>query len=40
MLTSVIDDSGLNLSAGKTLPAEELFSALVPIAQKYNGLPM
>jgi hypothetical protein len=40
MLTSVIDDAGLNLAAGKTLPAEEVFGALAPIAQKYNGLPM
>lgn len=40
MLTSVIDDPKLNLRAGASLPAEQIFGELVPFAKKYNGLPM
>src|SRR6267143_139495 len=39
MLASLADDSALNLRAGATLPAEQVFGELVPFAQKYNGLP-
>jgi hypothetical protein len=40
MLSSVIDDPTLELSAEETLPAEEVFRKLAPIAKKHNGLPM
>jgi hypothetical protein len=40
MLTPVGDYSSFNLRAGATMPAEEVFAALVPFAQKYNGLPI
>jgi hypothetical protein len=40
MLTPVADYSTYNLKAGATLSADEVFNALVPFAQQYNGLPM
>lgn len=40
MLTPVADYSSFNLKAGTALPAEQVFAALVPFAQQYNGLPM
>jgi hypothetical protein len=40
MLTPVADYSSFNLKAGTALPAEQVFAALVPFAQQYNGLPI
>lgn len=40
MLASVIDDPEMNLRAGASLPAEQVFDQLRPLAEKYNGLPM
>jgi hypothetical protein len=40
MLTTILDDSTLKFPAGKTIPAEDVFAALVPVAQQYNGLPL
>jgi len=40
VLTSAGDYSSYNLKAGASLPAEEVFAALVPFAQQYNGLPL
>jgi hypothetical protein len=40
MLSSLVDDPTLKLSAGAARPAEEAFGGLVPFARKYNGLPM
>lgn len=40
MLTTIIDDPSLKQPAGKTMPAEEVFSLLSPIARQYNGLPL
>lgn len=40
MLTPVADYQSFNLKGGASLPAEEVFAALVPFAQQYNGLPM
>ena len=39
MLTTVIDDPNLKVPAGRTLPAEDVFATLAPIAQAHNGLP-
>lgn len=39
-LTTIFDDSTLKLPAGKSIPAEDAFAALVPIAKQYNGLPI
>jgi hypothetical protein len=38
-LTPIDDDTVAKLTAGKTLPAEEVFAALVPVARQYNDLP-
>lgn len=40
MLTPAGDYSSFNLKAGATLPADQVFAALVPYAQQYNGLPL
>jgi hypothetical protein len=40
MLTPVADYQSFNLKGGASLPAEEVFAALVPFAQQYNGLPI
>ncbi len=40
MLTPLGDYSSFNLKAGATMSAEEVFTALVPVAQAYNGLPL
>lgn len=40
LFTTVLDDAELNLAAGETIPADEALASLVPIAQRYNGLPM
>jgi len=40
MLASIIDDPEMNLKAGASLPAEQVFEQLRPLAEKYNGLPM
>lgn len=40
VLTPVGDYASYNLKAGASLPAEEVFTALVPFAQQYNGLPL
>ena len=40
MLTPVADYSTYNLKAGATLSADQVFNALVPFAQQYNGLPL
>jgi len=39
MLTPVLDDPNVELSAGRTLPADKVFSLIVPAAKSYNGLP-
>jgi len=40
MLTPVSMDSRLPLRAGAEVPAEEVITAIVPLARAYNGLPM
>ena len=40
MLAPIIDDASLKFSAGKAQPGEEVLAALVPVAQRYNGLPL
>ena len=40
LLASVFDDPKMQLTEGTALPAEEIFSRLAPIAQRYNGLPL
>ncbi|HYL05146.1 MAG TPA: hypothetical protein VE075_03850, partial [Thermoanaerobaculia bacterium] len=39
LLAAVIADPRLKLALGETRPAQEVFAELVPLAQKYNGLP-
>ena len=39
MLTPIIDDPALRLRAGRSVPAEQVFLALVPIARRHNGAP-
>jgi len=39
ILTTIVDDPVLRLPAGRDIPAADLFAALVPIAQRHNGLP-
>jgi len=40
MLAPIMDDASLKFSAGKAQPGEEVLAALVPVAQRYNGLPL
>jgi hypothetical protein len=40
VLTPVGDYASYNLKAGASLPADEVFTTLVPFAQQYNGLPL
>jgi hypothetical protein len=40
MLAPIMDDASLKFSAGKAQPGEEVLAALVPAAQRYNGLPL
>lgn len=40
MLTTLIDEPTLRAPALRTMPAADVFSALVPIARQHNGLPM
>jgi hypothetical protein len=39
-LTPLADYPSLELRAGQTTPAREVFASLVPAARNYNGLPM
>lgn len=39
LVTPLIDEPGLGWSAGRALPAEDAFAALVAPARAYNGLP-
>ena len=36
LLTPLIDDSDLGFAAGKSMPADEVFRALLPVAQEYK----
>ena len=40
MLAPIMDDASLEFSAGKAQPGEKVLAALVPVAQRYNGLPL
>ena len=40
MLAPLIDDPNVNLKAGASLPAEQVFDQLHSLAEKHNGLPM
>ena len=40
MLAPIMDDTSLKFSAGKVQPGEKVLAALVPVAQRYNGLPL
>jgi len=40
MLTAVTEDPELQIKAGETRPASEVFARLAPIARAYNGLPL
>lgn len=39
MLTPILDNPRLELRAGSSLPATEVFKKLVPLARSHNGLP-
>ncbi len=39
MLRALIDDPEMNLRADVSLPAQEVFAALVPLAKNHDGLP-
>lgn len=39
MLTPLLDDPGFEFKAGRTMPANDVFSAILPSAREHNGLP-
>ncbi|MBE7446943.1 MAG: hypothetical protein HS132_17665 [Planctomycetia bacterium] len=39
MLTPLLDDPGFEFKAGRTMPAKDVFSAILPSAREHNGLP-
>ncbi|KAB2833310.1 MAG: hypothetical protein F9K48_08705 [Candidatus Brocadia sp.] len=39
MLTPLLDDPSFEFKAGRTVPAKDVFSAILPSAKEHNGLP-